>query len=108
MMRPIIFKANAKILNGEAISIFKGTFRVTYSKPSNAYEYWTVLWSNSFPADSWTEIDTSYTLMSTELQDYSAVGLTLYFEAEDNIFDFLIHEISMEPVVGRKKSILIA
>jgi hypothetical protein len=50
------------------------------------------IWSSSFPTDTWMAINTTHTLMSTNLQKYPLVSLILYFETVDHIFDFLVDE----------------
>jgi hypothetical protein len=93
------FKSHVKILSDEVTNKLKVTLRVTYDKPSSKHQYLTVFWSSSFPTDTWMAIDTTYTLMSTELQDYPVVGLLLYFGTVDHTFDFLVDEVSMEPEI---------
>jgi hypothetical protein len=93
------FKSHVKILSDEVTNKLKVTLRVTYDKPSSKHQYLTVFWSSSFPTDTWMAIDTTYTLTSTELQDYPVVGLLLYFETVDHTFDFLVDEVSMEPEI---------
>jgi hypothetical protein len=92
------FNARLKILNGTAGNKVKVAFRIRYDKPSDQWEGRTVAWMSPFPNENWTEIDTEFTVLSTDLQDYPILTMDMYFETPDTTADFLVDAVSMEPV----------